>query len=139
MSVALPSKCEISFDECSIKGSTGGQHRFFFLPKSQYSSGTTQPQSAIYFDNETNNNVHTFGKRENNSTIEFVREYDTLGSYHTVKYVVDGTTVQMYFDDVLKTTQTLSWIGNYTDYSMGMMRWSAGGTSKIKNVKIKPL
>lgn len=143
MSVALPSKCEISFDECSIKIGSGGQHRFFLLPKSQYSSGITQPQSAIYFDNETANDVHTFGKRENDSTIEstieFMRESDSLGNYHTVKYIVDGTTVQMYFDGVLKTTQTLSWIGDYSDYCLSMTRWSAGGISKIKNVKIKPL
>ena len=139
MSVALPSKCEISFDECSIKSGSGGQHRFFLLPKSQYRSNIAQPQSAIYFDNETNNNVHTFGKRENDSTIEFIRESDSLGSYHTIKYIVDGTTVQMYFDDALKTTQTLSWISNYSDYCLSMIRWSADGISKIKNVKIKPL
>ena len=139
MSVALPSKCEISFDECSIKSGSGGQHRFFLLPKSQYRSNIAQPQSAIYFDNETTNNVHTFGKRENDSTIEFIRESDSLGSYHTIKYIVDGTTVQMYFDDALKTTQTLSWISNYSDYCLSMIRWSADGISKIKNVKIKPL
>ena len=138
MSVALPSKCEISFDECSIKSGSGGQHRFFLLPKSQYSDNIAQPQFAIYFDNETTNNVHTFGKIENDSTIEFIRESDSLGSYHTIKYIVDGTTVQMYFDDALKTTQTLSWISNYSDYCLSMIKWSSG-IPKIKNVKIKPL
>lgn len=138
MSVALPSKCEISFDECSIKSGSGGQHRFFLLPKSQYSGNIEQPQFAIYFDNETTNNVHTFGKIENDSTIEFIRESDSLGSYHTIKYIVDETTVQMYFDDALKTTQTLSWISNYSDYCLSMIKWSSG-IPKIKNVKIKPL
>ena len=138
MSVALPSKCEISFDECSIKSGSGGQHRFFLLPKSQYSGNIAQPQFAIYFDNETTNNVHTFGKIENDSTIEFIRESDSLESYHTIKYIVDGTTVQMYFDDALKTTQTLSWISNYSDYCLSMIKWSSG-IPKIKNVKIKPL
>ena len=140
LSQALPSKCEISLDVWSNNTSTG-EHRFFIMPKTQYSSGTTQPQYAIYFDLLRNNQLG-FGKRENNSSQSTGIDTQTgvtLQTYHTVKFVKDGTSISAYIDDSLKGTFTLSWIGDYSDYTVSMMRWSTGGTSKIKNVKFKPL
>lgn len=63
----------------------------------------------------------------------------TLGTYHTIQFVKDNTDISVYIDDNLIGSFTLSWIDNYTDYCMSMMRWSASGTSKIKNVKFKQL
>ena len=140
LSQALPSKCEISLDVWS-NNTSSGEHRFFIMPKTQYSSGTTQPQYAIYFDLLRNNQL-AFGKRENNSSQSTGIDTQTgvtLQTYHTVKFVKDGTSISAYIDGSLKGTFTLSWIGNYSDYTVSMMRWSASGTSKIKNVKFKPL
>ena len=140
LSQALPSKYEISLDVWS-NNTSNGEHRFFIMPKTQYSSGTTQPQYAIYFDLLKNNQLG-FGKRENNSTqgVDIdVQTGVTLQTYHTIKYVKDGTSISAYIDGSLKGTFTLSWIGNYSDYTVSMMRWSSSGTSKIKNVKFKPL
>ena len=139
LSQALPSKCEISLDIWSDNTNTG-EHRFFIMPKTQYSSGTTQPQYAIYFDMLRNNQM-AFGKRENNSSqsVGFPSVTATSGTYHTVKFVKDETSISVYVDDNLIGSFILSWIDNYTDYCMSMMRWSASGTSKIKNVKFKPL
>ena len=140
LSQSLPSKCEISLDVWSNNTSTG-EHRFFIMPKTQYSSGTTQPQYAIYFDLLRNNQLG-LGKRENNSSQSTGIDTQTgvtLQTYHTIKFVKDGTSISAYIDGSLKGTFTLSWIGNYSDYTVSMMRWSASGTSKIKNVKFKPL
>ena len=136
LSQALPSKCEISFDTWSNNSKPDGEHRFFLLPKSQYSSGTTQPSYAIYYDYYKN--LGRFGKRENGSSIGVTNEESTtMEEYHTIKLVKDGTSVGFYVDNVLKTTQTLSWIDNYTNYTFSMIRWSTSGTSKIRNVKFK--
>ena len=138
LSQSLPTNCEISFDIYS-NNSSSGEHRFFLLPKTQYSSGTTQPSYAVYMDLLGSNKAN-LGKRDNGATSAFVSGFSCTGStYHTVKIVKTGTSVEIYVDDTLKTTQTLSWIGNYNDYTISMMRWSASGTSKVKNVKFKPV
>ena len=139
LSQALPTNCEISYDIWSDNGNTTGEHRYFILPLSQYTSGTTQPQNALYFD-QVGGNKGNFGKRENNSTVSLLNNFSCTGStYHTIKYVKNGTSVKMYVDDELKVTASISWIDNYSDYSLSMMRWSSKGTSKIRNVKFKPL
>ena len=139
MSVALPTNCEISFDVWSNVTLASGQHRYFLLPKSQYNSGTTQPQYALWMDYVGDSFRIGLGKRESNNTYQFEQFASTIETYHTIKFVKNGTTVEMYVDNELKTTQTISWINNYTDYCFSMMRWSASGTSKIRNVKIKAL
>lgn len=139
MSVALPSKCEISFDIWS-NNSSSSEHRFFVLPKSLYSSGTSQPSYALYFD--VASSKANIGKRENGSTMGMhVSSLPSisLSTYHRVKFIRDGTTVEEYLDDTLLATQSIEWVNNYSDYCLSMMRWSASGTSKIKNVKIKSL
>ena len=139
MSVTLPSKCEISFGFWSNCSNSNGEHRFFLLPKSQFSTGTTQPQYALYID-QRGSNKGTLGKRENNSTVGIVSNFTlTTSSWHTVKWVCDGTSIGIYVDDTLKSTQTISWIGNYSDYCFSMMRWTSSGTSTMKNAKIKAL
>ena len=139
LSMSLSPNCEISYEIWSNNENTSGEHRYFILPLSQYNSGTTQPQNALYFDQVGGNNGN-FGKRENNSTVPLLKNFSCTGStYHTIKYVKNGTSVKMYIDDELKVTTSISWIDNYSDYSLSMMRWSSKGTSKIKNVKFKPL
>ena len=139
LSMSLSPDCEISYEIWSDNTNTTGEHRYFILPLSQYNSGTKQPQNALYFDQVGGNNGN-LGKRENNSTVSLLNNFNCTGStYHTIKYVKNGTSVKMYVDDELKVTATISWIDNYSDYSLSMMRWSSKGTSKIRNVKFKPL
>ena len=139
LSMALPTNCEISYEIWSDNSNTSGEHRYFLLLLSQYTTGTTQPQYALFFDQKGGNNG-VLGKRENNSTVALLNNFNCTGStYHTIKYVKNGTTVEIYVDDELKVTATISWIDNYSDYSLSMMRWSSTGTSKIRNVKFKPL
>ena len=138
LSQALNTNHEITFDIYS-NNSASGEHRFFLLPKTQFNTGTTQPSYAVYVDLLGSNKAN-IGKRENGSTTGIVTGFScTSSTYHTVKIVKTATSVAVYIDDTLKTTQTLSWIGNYTDYTLSMMRWSASGTSKVKNVKFKQL
>ena len=137
MSVQLPTNAEITFDVYSTNSTSGSEHRFFLLPKSQYSSGTTQPTEALFIDLLSGSKAQ-IGKRESNSTSYFVQNIDaTSSTYHTVKIVKTGTSIAFYLDNTLLTTQTVSWIDNYSDYCLSMMRWSASGTSSIRNVTIK--
>lgn len=137
LSQALPNKCEISFDLYSNSSSDTGEHRFFLLPKSQYNSGTTQPTNAIYVDAfKTKMNI---GKRESSTIGLYTNLAYGSGSYRNFKIIKDGTDLTFYIDDNLIGTSTISWIGNYSDYCLSMMRWSTSGTSKMKNVKFKPL
>lgn len=139
LSMSLSSNCEISYEIWSDNSNISGEHRYFLLPLSQYNSGTTQPQYALFFDQKGGDNG-VIGKRENNSTVAFLNNFSCTGStYHTIKYVKNGTSVKMYVDDELKVTETISWIDNYSDYSLSMMRWSSKGTSKIRNVKFKQI
>lgn len=139
MSVALPSNCEISFDFWSNNSNTTGEHRFFLLPKSQFSTGTTQPQFALFAD-QKGGNIGSLGKRENNSTNVTYANFELTGStWHTVKWVKNSTSVDFYMDTTLKGNQTLSWLDSYSDWCFSMIRWTSTGTSTMKNVKIKPL
>lgn len=134
---SLPSKCEISFDLYSDSSSDAGEHRFFLLPKSQYNSGTTQPTNAIYVDAyKTKMNI---GKRESSTVGLYTNLAYGSGSYRNFKIIKDGTDLTFYIDDNLIGISTISWIGNYSDYCLSMMRWRVSGTSKMKNVKFKPL
>lgn len=134
---SLPSKCEISFDLYSDSSSDTGEHRFFILPKSQYNSGTTQPTNAIYVDAyKTKMNI---GKRESSTVGLYTNLAYGSGSYRNFKIIKDGTDLTFYIDDNLIGTSIISWIGNYSDYCLSMMRWTTSGTSKMKNVKFKPL
>ena len=122
--------------------SSSGEHRYWIMPKSKYNTGTTQPSEGLYFDYFTTSGSGTgkFGKRESSSSSGLSNNLSCSSSnWHTVKYVKEGTTLKMYFDDTLEYTGTISWIDNFTDYTLSMMRWSTSGTSKIKNVKFKPL
>ena len=137
LSQSLPSKCEISFDLYSDSRSDSGEHRFFLLPKSQYSSGTTQPTNAIYVDAlKTKMNI---GKRESSTVGLYTNLAYGSGSYRNFKIIKDGTDLTFYIDDNLIGTSIISWIGNHSDYCLSMMRWTTSGTSKIKNVKFKLL
>lgn len=136
MSVELPTNCTIYFDVWSNNSSTSSEHRFFLMPKSQWVSTADQPTEALFIDLMGSDKAQ-FGKRESNATSYFAQNISCTGStYHTIKIVKTGTTLKFYIDDDLKTTQTVSWIDNHTDYCMSMMRWSSTGTSKLKNVEI---
>ena len=136
MSVKLPTNCEIIFDIYSDNPNASSEHRFFLMPKSQYSSGTTQPTDALLFDFVPNNNS-LFGKRESGTSSHFGQTLvGGVSTYHTIKLIKTGKEVQFYIDDVLKATETIDWIDDYTDYTLSMMRWNASGTSKIRNVEI---
>ena len=137
LSQSLPSKCEISFNLYSDNSTDSGEHRFFLLPKSQYSSGTTQPTNAIYVD-AVKTKMY-IGKRESSTVALYPNLSYGSGVYRNFKIIKDGNDLTFYIDDNLIGTSTISWIGNHSDYCLSMMRWSTSGTSKIKNVKFKPL
>lgn len=138
MSITLPSKCEVSFDFWS-NNTQSGEHRFFLLPKSQFSTDTTQPQYGLFAD-QKGGNIGSLGKREDNSTVTTYANFSVTGStWHTVKWVKDNTKVLFYIDTTLKGNQTLSWIDNYSNWCFSMIRWTCTGTSIMKNVKIKAL
>lgn len=139
LALSMSSNYEVSFDLYSTH-SSGGQHRHFIVSKASYGNGgTTQPNQALWID--TLGSAYDYGKRENNSTVNFnCKEEDiSTAQYTNIRMVRDGTTVKIYRDDVLKTTQTITWLDNYSDYSISFMFWSSSGTSKIKNVKFKKL
>ena len=140
LAIALPSNCEITLEAWSDNSARdSGEHRFFMLPKSQYSSGTTQPQYGLYFDLLGQNNAK-FGKRQSNSSVNVGSSFSaTRSTYHSIKLVKNGTSIAFYFNDDLKATESESWIDNYSDYTFSMMRWGTSGTSRLRNVKIKPL
>ena len=139
MSVALPSNCEISFDFWSNNSNSTGEHRFFLLPKSQFSTGTTQPEFALFAD-QKGGNIGSLGKRDHNLTNAIYANFELTGStWHTVKWVKYSTSVDFYMDTTLKGNQTLSWLDSYSDWCFSMMRWSSSGTSKLRNVKIKQI
>ena len=139
LAIELPTNCEISFDFWSNNSNTNGEHRFFLLPKSQFSTGTTQPQFGLFAD-QKGGDIGSLGKRENNSTNVPYANFQLTGStWHTVKWVKNSTSVDFYMDTTLKGNQTLSWLDSYSDWCFSMMRWSSKGTSTMKNVKIKPL
>ena len=137
LSQSLPSKCEISFDLYSDSSSDTGEHRFFLLPKSQYNSGTTQPTNAIYVD--AYNTKMNIGKRESSTVGLYTNLAYGSGSYRNFKIIKDGTELTFYIDDNLIGRSTISWIDNYSNYCLSMMRWNTRGTSMMKNVKFKPL
>ena len=138
MSVALPSNCEISFDFWS-NNPDSGEHRFFLLPKSQFSTGTTQPQFALFAD-QKGGDIGSLGKRDNNLTNAIYVNFQLTGStWHTVKWVKNSTSVDFYMDTTLKGNRTISWLDSYSDWCCSMMRWSSSGTSKLRNVKIKQI
>ena len=141
MSIQLPTNCEISFDECSLAGTGNkGQHRFFIMPKNMYNSGTTQPQSALWFDNDTYAGTMNAGTRTNNGTTYWFNGYTGVyEEYYNVKFVKQGTSISFYWNNQLWGTNTVSWIDDYSNYTASIMRWSAWGTTKMKNVKIKAL
>ena len=138
MSIALPTNCEISYDVWSNNINNSSEFRYFVLPKSQTSTGTTQPSYALFCD-ALNNQVR-FGKRDNNSTYAISNTIPATNSnYHRIKYIRTDTSVEMYVDDNLEHAETINWLDNYSDYCMQMMRWNQGGTSKLRNVKIKQI
>lgn len=48
MTVTLPTNCEISYDMSVSSVSSGSERRVFLLPKSQFSTGTSQPSYALF-------------------------------------------------------------------------------------------
>ena len=60
-------------------------------------------------------------------------------SYYNIKYVRDGNSLTRYVDNTLVDTINVDFLDNYNDWTFSMIRWSATGSSKMKNVKIKAL
>lgn len=139
MSIVLPSKCEISFDIQASNVNVSSERRYFILPKSQYSSGTSQPLYALFI--QFGSSVLECGKRENGALSVFTGGTHSASNntYYNVKFIRDNDSIKVYIDDVLWKTGNASFLDNYSDWTLSMIRWSATGTSKIKNVKIKSL
>ena len=129
LTIDLPTNCEITF---KVK-TTSCCSRFGIYSKSQITSS-----------------VSNYGFGESNSSSEigaFYRATTSQGwgtnessptSYHSFKFVKEGTTITAYVDDNSKGSQTFSWIGNYSDYTFGFWTWGTG-TITVKDIMVKAL
>ena len=118
--------------------SVSSERRCFLLPKSQFSTGTSQPSYAVF--SQIAKNILNLSTRENDintkmSDVLTVR----ADSYYNIKYVRDGNSLTRYVDNTLVDTINVDFLDNYNDWTFSMIRWSATGSSKMKNVKIKAL
>ena len=136
LSIALANKQEISFDAKIGTTSASKDYRYWLLPKSLL-SGMTYPSCAIYFDKKPTQ--IWLGKIENGTSTAIGYFNTASNSYVRFKYVIEGTTVKLYADDVLLNTLSVSCMQNYSDWSISLMTWSGSETRYIKNVKAKPL
>lgn len=137
LSVSLPTNAEISFDTTTIYISGDKDYRWWFFPKSQFNDDTVGPNNALYFDKKTSYilyNQRVEGSNKYSSSKRFSGK-----EYANIKYIKNGTSVKIYVDDVFMFEDTVSWIDNYTDYTISMMKWTGSEVIKMKNVKIKAL
>lgn len=135
LSVALPTNAEISFDVNTVTTSTSKDYRWWFMSKSLF-RGMTYPSDSLYFDKKPS--YILYNQRANGSDKYPAKQF-TASTYATIKYVKNGTTVKVYVDDTLMFEDTVSWIENYSDYTISAMKWSGSETMKMKNVKFKAL
>ena len=136
LSIDFANKQEISFDAKVQTTSSVKDYRYWVFPKSQY-NGMTYPSCGLFIDKKPN--AIKFGKMENGENIPIGTFNTSSNTYVRVKYIINGTTVQLYADDVLLSTSSLSCISNYSDWTISVMTWSGSETRCIKNVKFKPL
>lgn len=137
LSVSLPTNAEISFDTTIIYISGDKDYRWWFFSKSQFNSSTTGPNNALFFDKKTS--YILYNQRVNGSNKYSSSKRFSAKEYANIKYVKSGTSIKVYVDDVFMFEDTVSWIDNYTDYTISMMKWSGSEVIKMKNVKIKDL
>ena len=138
LSQSLPTNCEISCDVSASVVTSSSERRYFVLPKSQFSTGTSQPSNALFF--QFHNSSITFGKRENGSTIGTdVISNISANTYYNIKFVRENTTIKAYVDDVLISTYTVTFLDEYSDWTLSMTRWNQSGTTTLKNVKFMAL
>ena len=89
----------------------------------KYGIGVTRASGKLQFTNRTTSSSNT-----------------TCGTMATgarrIKWTIEGTTVKLYMDGTLQTTQTINWMG-YPLY-FGWSIWTAN-TASVSNIKVKPL
>ena len=137
LSVTLPTNAEISFD-CYVADNNNYDYRYWLMPKSQFTGNTNYPNYAPSYCDRRTDTIAT-GKRENGTSTSKGSYSLASSNYATIKYVKNGTSWSVYADGTLCYTETLSWIDNYTDYTLSMMKWSGNKTMYMKNVKFKTL
>ena len=89
----------------------------------KYGIGVTRASNKLQFTNRTTSSSNiTCGNMATGT--------------RTIKFTVEGTTVKLYMDDVLQTTQTINWM----DYPL-YFAWSiwTANTASVSNIKVKPL
>ena len=137
LSVQLPSTVEISFD-IHTPSVSNYDYRYWLMSKSQFTGNTNYPTNGLFIDKKDTSIIYAV--RTNGSMSPYITgSVATNYTYATVKYVISGTEVSLYSDDTLVDTRTISWITDYSDYTISMMKWSGSQTMYMKNVKIKPI
>jgi len=137
MGVALPTKCEISFDFKSTGGTSSNEHRMFIAPKSLY-NGSGQPTYGFYFENAGGSNGQV-GYRESGRSTTTGNSYTlSPNTYYNLKLVKDGTSITYYVDNSSKLSISPSWVNNYSDWCIFYCLWNSG-TAWVKNIKFKTL
>lgn len=136
LSVTLPTNAEISFDVINEYISGNKDYRWWLLSKSLF-NGMSYPNDALFFDKKLS--YILYNQQVNGSTKYSSSKQFSASKYANIKYVKNGTSVKVYVDDVFMFEDTVSWIDNYTDYTISMMKWSGDELIKMKNVKIKNL
>lgn len=137
MAVQLSTNAEISFD-VHIPSNNGYDYRYGLFSKALY-DGMNYPKPSLLFLKKSSsvecNEMLSSGLRYSS-----YKTYSTPSNeYITMKYVKNGTEISVYVNDNLIYTDTVSWINDYTDYTVSMIKWGGASTMYMKNVKIKPL
>lgn len=101
--------------------------------KNDWSSNSANYRLTIgYADGKTYWSVRTTSTNEG-----YGSNASTSTEYH-YKIEREGTSVRFYVDDTLIQTRTVSFLSNYSTWSIYSIIWG-NGTQKVKNIKLKPL
>ena len=118
--MVLPNSCEISFDYDSNIGSS------VTLKKDNFQCGLVSESGYKDFG-------YNGGSGWNTQKRMYIG-----GGYNSYKFIINGNTVQYYFNDVLQTTQTYTQLNTSRNVLFNGGKWS-GTSCSIKNISIKPL
>lgn len=119
---------ELTFD---IDDTSTGK-RFGLFSKNETTSTTTKYGVASNYTSNTKINLVI------RTTTSQSNEYNVSSKPNTVKFVRNGNNTALYLNNVLQTTQSITWWDSYAPYVFKWGIW-ATGTATITNIKIKAL
>lgn len=134
VNIPLNSDFEYSYDY--ISSSIG--FRWYIYSSSRASA--SYPEYALGFgaNTQAGKGYHLFSTIRITSPDNIYLFEATSNTKYHVRIVKTGTTIQVYVDDTLYTTHTVSWWDNYSPFKFGWNIWKTG-TATVDNILIKPL